>query len=92
MESQEIRSEAIKILARAGYAVKYGGDGWLHIVPKSGSKWGTPARGQRALCGAAASRNDYHNEYEPCQECLHKILVPGDSENGLVLVPAWEQK
>lgn len=70
----EIRNEAQRILSRAGYVTKYGGDGFLHIVPKSGSKWGKAARGTRALCGETASRADYHNEKPPCQACLREAL------------------
>ena len=74
MTDLETREEAQRILSRAGYVTKYGGDGFLHIVPKSGSEWGKAARGARALCGATASRADYKNEKPPCQECLRKII------------------
>ena len=68
MTEKETRDEAERILSRAGYVTRYGGDGFLHIVPKSGS-WGTAA-----LCGATASRRDYKNEKPPCQECLRKVV------------------
>lgn len=74
MNDLEVRNEAQRILSRAGYVTKYGGDGFLHIVPKSGSKWGKPARGARALCGATAARADYKNEKPPCQGCLRDVL------------------
>jgi len=74
MTEKETRDEAERILSRAGYVTRYGGDGFLHIVPKSGSVWGTAARGTAALCGATASRRDYKNEKPPCQECLRKVV------------------
>lgn len=60
-----LKFETVKKLSQLGYWVRYGGDGHLHIIRRSEF-----SRGARALCGATASKRDYHFEKEPCPECM----------------------
>ena len=78
-----------RALANLGYVTRYGGDGKAHILIKR-APWGKPGRGQRALCGATASRLDLHHEKPICNECAHKFAFQKDGQ--WYLIPADMQE
>ena len=68
-----MESETVKNLAMLGYWPLYGGDGYLHIVPRN--QRGAVSRGSRALCGATARGHDYHNTKPTCEDCMRAVIA-----------------
>ena len=60
-----LKPEIVKKMSQLGYWTLYGKGGVLHIIRRSEFR-----RGARAMCGATASKRDYHFDKEPCPECM----------------------
>lgn len=68
-------------LSVAGYIVRCGSDNHIHLLDKT-----TFRRGERALCGATASKVDWQHEREICSACAEEVLVYTDGKWGLISI------
>jgi hypothetical protein len=70
-----MKRSAAQKLHLAGYRVRYGSDGYDHLIPIHLFK-----RGAKALCGHTASKWDYDETKPVCPKCAKQILTKRDGK------------